>query len=106
LLLPACKSSEAQAEGEMEAAITVRVYNSNALDVTVYAIRNATRYRLGQVGTTRTKHFTMPTYLITGNPLIRFEADPIGSAVSIFIDEFAITPGEEVNLTVPSYNRQ
>lgn len=104
--LTACKTMGSQNNVAEAAPFTIRLYNSNPLDVTVYAILNGTRYRLGQLGTTKTERFTLPPELIVGSPLVRFEADPIGSAIIIFIDEFVVIPGEEISLTVPSYNRR
>ena len=104
--LTACNTTAPQEAVPEVESFTVRLYNSNPLDVTVYALYNGSRYRLGQLGTTQTERFTLPPDLVVVSPLIRLEADPIGSAVIIFIDEFVVVPGEEIALTVPSYNRQ
>ena len=81
-----------------EALITV--HNSNVLDMTVYVQRNTQRIRLGMVTAGGEKTFTLSESLIADAPLLRFIADPIGSARSILIDELNIFPGDEIALYI------
>jgi hypothetical protein len=103
-LLPACISSQEQAAPSESGDATVQVSNNNFLDVTIYAVRDAQRYRLGRVTTARTETFTLPGHLINGPTLIAFVADPIGSDEAIFLERLSIVPGAEVFLSVPSHN--
>ncbi len=104
-LLPACRSTEEAAPArQMEAVIEVR--NDNFLDVTLYAIRDGQRYRLGLVNTGHTERFVLDEPLLVGPTFFRFIADPIGGSRSIFVGEFSIAPGDEAFLTIPSYNRR
>ncbi len=102
-VLASCKSTSEQTDvsdpsGVPPAIITV--HNSNVLDMTVYVQRNTQRIRLGMVTAGGEKTFTLSESLIADAPLLRFIADPIGSARSILIDELNIFPGDEIALYI------
>ncbi len=102
-LLPSCKASEEQAEAPPLEDVTVRVQNNNVLDMTVYAVRGAQRFRLGLVTTGRTDTFVLPGYLLTGSTHLGFVVDPVGSDRSYLVEEFSVFPGDEIDLVIPSY---
>jgi hypothetical protein len=100
--LLACSGVKQGANTGIEPEPTVvQVDNQGFLDMTVYAVRSAQRYRLGTAtGNTKTS-FNIPTVLMSGITPIRFVADPIGGRRASVSEEITVTPGDTVVLTIP-----
>lgn len=102
-VLSSCKSTGEQAGAAdaydvPEALITV--HNRNVLDMNVYVLRDTQRIRLGMVTAGNEKTFTLSQHIVLNAPLLRFIADPIGSARSVLIDELNVFPGDEIDLYI------
>ena len=95
--LLACSGVKQGANTGIEPEPTVvQVDNQGFLDMTVYAVRSAQRYRLGTAtGNTKTS-FNIPTVLMSGITPIRFVADPIGGidqrVIGTFFAAFKLHP--------------
>ena len=74
--------------------VNVEVLNDNWLEVTVYAVVNAQRLRLGNVGTGNERTFVLPP-AIAGHPDLRFLIDPVGSARTYLTETVLVIPGEQ-----------
>src|SRR5512138_2876108 len=61
------------------AVITISVSNSNPLDMTVYAVNQSMRIRLGTVSTASTQRFTLSLHQISPTGELQLLADPVGS---------------------------
>ena len=84
-----------------ENATTLRVDNQGFSDMDIFALRGATRVRLGMVGGHQNTVLRVPPVLITGVTPLRFIADPIGSSRASVSEEITVTPGDSVMLTIP-----
>ena len=102
-LLPACsvlkKATDETARPAEPAQITV--HNRNVLDVNVYAYRGTERIRLGTITSGNSEVFVLGEHIVVNSPIIRFVADPIGSARRILIEELTVFPGDQIEIWVP-----
>ena len=80
------------------AAPTVRVTNNNWSNMTVYAVRGSTRFRLGMVASMSTVVFRVPPSVLSGGDGLRLLADPIGGSESYQTPAIYVNPGEVVRL--------
>jgi hypothetical protein len=78
-----------------------RITNQSWLDMNVYVLRSSQRIRLGTVGANQTQRFRLPQNLIFGATPLRFLVDPIGSSRTAQSFEIVVSPGDEVQLTIP-----
>lgn len=79
----------------------VEVNNQSFLDMTVFAVRNSQRVRLGNAGGNTKTRLTVPPHLVSGLTPVRFIADPIGSNRASVSQEILVAPGDTVVLTIP-----
>jgi hypothetical protein len=79
----------------------VQVDNQGFSDMTIYAVRNSQRTRLGIATGNSKTNFTIPSSLGGGLPTLRFIADPIGGRRNSVSQEITIAPGDTVVLTIP-----
>jgi hypothetical protein len=103
-LLPSCsllKKKGASGASEPVEPAQVTIHNRNVLDVNVYAYRGAERIRLGTITSGNSEVFVLEKRIVVNAPVIRFVADPIGSARTIFIEELTVFPGDAIELWVP-----
>jgi hypothetical protein len=77
----------------------VVVRNGNWLDAVVYAVRGATRVRLGSVTGLNTATFRIPSN-ISPDGTFQLLVDPIGSSTVYMSDDFVVTPGQRVELSI------
>jgi hypothetical protein len=80
---------------------TLRVDNQGFSDMDIFALRGATRVRLGMVAGHQNTVLRVPPVLITGVTPLRFIADPIGSSRASVSEEINVTPGDSVMMTIP-----
>ena len=104
-LLPACSLLKKNTEGggassPIEPA-QITVHNRNVLDVNIIAYRGTERIRLGTITSGNSEVFVLEERIVVNSPIIRFIADPIGSARNILIDELTVFPGDQIELWVP-----
>ncbi len=97
--LTACSGSKEETEAPVDQPdVTVRVTNEDWLDVTVYAIYKARRFRLGRVTTGNTEVFVVPEGLIVGATDLRFLGIPLASRDNRITEPIIVSPGDEVTL--------
>lgn len=97
-----CKSSGATTGGGgHRAEAFVRVENRSMLDMTVYVIRSTERRRLGLVNAMSTQTLRIPSVLVEGAGILRFQADPIGGSRTPVSQEIMVSDGDVVTLIIP-----
>ena len=101
--LAGCTSARETAQ-ESEAT-TVRVDNQRYEPVVVYAVRSGgQRRRLGRVNAASTRTFELSRGLVfKGGTRLRFLIDLLGLQRPPISREIVVYPGDEVDLTVPSF---
>ena len=101
-----CASNQRAADSGMWGATpapTVTVRNDNWLDVVVYLVRGATRFRIGTVRGSSTETFRLtPHESLGGGTPVRIKADPIGSNRGYVTDPVVLGPGQRLELNVAS----
>ena len=102
LLLGACShGGSPQVAPNTNAAATVEVQNQGFADMTIYVLSHGARVRLGLAGGHSTSRFPIPAYVLGGDRLVRFLADPIGGTREPVTEEISVDPGDTVELTIP-----
>ena len=97
--LAACSGSKEEAEApEDQPDVTVRVTNEDWLDVTVYVVYKAERFRLGRVTTGKTEVFVVPKAFVVGATDLQFLGVPLASRDNRFTEPIVVSPGDEVTL--------
>ena len=97
-----CKSSGAGTEGgARRAEAFVRVENRSMLDMTIYVVRSSERRRLGLVNALSTQTLRIPSVLVEGAGILRFQADPIGGTRTPVSQEIMVSDGDVVTLIIP-----
>ena len=97
--LAACSGSKEETEALVDVPdVTVRVTNEDWLDVTVYALYKAKRFRLGRVTTGNKEVFVVPKGLISGATDLQFLGIPMASRQSRVTEPIIVSPGDEVTL--------
>ncbi|MCH8963019.1 MAG: hypothetical protein IH820_17330 [Bacteroidetes bacterium] len=95
----ACSGSKEETEAPVDQPdVTVRVTNDDWLDVTVYVIYKAKRFRLGRVTTGNTEVFVVPEGLIVGATDLQFLGIPLASRDNRITEPIIVSPGDEVTL--------
>jgi hypothetical protein len=79
----------------------VQVDNQGFSDMTVYAVRNSQRVRLGIATGNGKTSFNIPSGIVGGLTTLRFIADPIGGRRNSVSQEITVAPGDTVVLTIP-----
>ena len=79
---------------------TVHVINDNWNDMTVYAVTNGYRRRLGTVTSFTSRVLTLPPTLLILNDELRLVADPIGSREVYVSEPLVVNAGDVVEWTV------
>ena len=79
---------------------TVHVINDNWNDITVYAVRNGYRRRLGTVTSFTSRVLTLRPTLLIPNDELRLVADPIGSRGVYVSEPLVVNAGDVVEWTV------
>ena len=93
----ACAGRHTAKSSSQDTVVVVR--NGNWLDAVVYAVRGATRIRLGSVTGLNTATFRMPTnYSPDGT--FQLMVDPIGSSTVYMSNDFVVAPGQHVELSI------
>jgi hypothetical protein len=102
-LLGACshRGGSPEVAPDPKAPAAVEVQNQGFPDMTIYAVRQGVRVRLGLAGGHSTTRLPIPAYLLQGDRVIRFLADPIGGSREPVSEEISVEPGDTVGLTIP-----
>ena len=85
------------------AATQVQVTNHNWMDMTVYAMREGHRVRLGTVTSQTVDRFQLPRGFDLGAGMLRLEADPIGSNDTFTSEPISVQMGSVVNWTIENH---
>lgn len=101
LCLSACAfgSKRGAPAGLQAKSVLLTVTNQNWLDVDVFVIRADTRYRLGAVTGNNSATLSIPASLVAHGE-VRLMADPIGSDDVYVSEAIAVTPDQQLQLTV------
>ena len=101
LTLAACKSTGSRAPARTPSEAFVRVENRSMLDMTIYVVRSSERRRLGLVNALTTQMLKIPSVLVDGSGVLRFQADPIGGSRTPISEEIFVRDGDVVQLIIP-----
>jgi hypothetical protein len=102
LVIAAC-STIPRGEGTgAEEETTVRVENHAWMDMTIYAIADGQRVRLGSVTGSTTAVLRIPSRVVGLGRNVSFVADPLGSSRTSTSFEIYVRPGAEITLTIPA----
>jgi hypothetical protein len=105
LLTTACSSATYPTReiARENAPTQIQVKNHNWMDMTVYAIRNGSRIRLGSVVSGTTARFPLPRGFDLSSGALRLVADPIGSSETFVSEPIATSSGTVVNWTIENH---
>jgi hypothetical protein len=96
-----CAGRRGGAPVQAQEETTLRVRNQSFLSHNVYVLYGSVRTRLGTVSGNSTAVLRIPPSFVQPGTPLRFIADPIGSRVSPVSDQVVVSPGDEVQLTIP-----
>lgn len=100
-LLSACHRNAVPREGDDgPATTTISVENHDFYDMTVYAVANGQRVRLGIAPGNRTTELTVPGYLVNGVAQLRFLCDPIGGGRTPVSEQINVSPGDQLVMII------
>jgi hypothetical protein len=85
-----------------EPTVDLQVQNHHWRDLTLYAIHDGQRSRIGTVTAVSTAVFTLPAHLLAANGEMRFVADAIGSQDTVTTERLIVRPGQRVGWTLES----
>ena len=86
--------------------VTISVSNSNPLDMTVYAVNQSMRIRLGTVSTASTQRFTLQLHQLSPTGELQLLADPIGSRRTYTSEPIHVFAGQAVEWMLQADLRQ
>ena len=96
-----CRSGgAARANGDAPIRTTIDVQNQGFNDMTVYAVTNGSRTRLGIAPGNKTTVLTVPDYLLNGTTFLRFVADPIGGNRTPVTEEIDVSAGDQLVMII------
>jgi hypothetical protein len=101
LTIAGCKSTGRNAPAPPRSEAFVRVENRSMLDMTIYVVRGGERRRLGLVNALTTQMLSIPSVLVNGSGVLRFQADPIGGSRTPISEEIFVRNGDVVQLIIP-----
>jgi hypothetical protein len=99
-LLAACSSHHVQRADPRSMRTTITVENQDFYDMTVYAVVNGQRDRLGIAPGNHTTELTIPSYLLNGVAQLRFVCDPIGGGRTPVTEEITVNPGDQLMMII------
>jgi hypothetical protein len=84
------------------AQTTLEVTNQWFADMDIYVVQSGQRIRLGLATGNSTSDFVIPSAIVNGAAIrLRFIASPIGGTHSPVSDEITVSPGDNLQLTIP-----
>jgi hypothetical protein len=96
-----CRSTSRAVPPAQRSEAFVRVENRSMLDMTIYVVRGGERRRLGLVNALTTQMLSIPSVLVNGSGVLRFQADPIGGSRTPISEEIFVRNGDVVQLIIP-----
>lgn len=100
LLLAGCSTHHVPQEDRRLMRTTLTVENQDFYDMTVYAVVNGQRNRLGIAPGNHTTELTVPSYLLNGVAQLRFVCDPIGGGRTPVTEEITVNPGDDLMMII------
>ncbi|MEP6618017.1 MAG: hypothetical protein ABJE47_01830 [bacterium] len=98
----ACRGNTEEAEAAEPVPPTwIVIRNQAFLDMNIYVYKSTQRIRLGMVGGNSTGKLLIPANYLFGSTPLRFQADPIGGGRKPVTQEISVSPGDEINMTIP-----
>ena len=82
------------------APVTIQVTNNHPQDIDVYLTDGQDRWRVGTIATAQTQTFTVPSAATRGGTDLRVLIHPIGGGGNYSTGRVAVSPGDEVQVTV------
>ena len=95
-----CSTGHARNQDEGPVRTTIEVQNEDFNDMTVYALVNTSRTRLGIAPGNKTTVLTIPAYLLNGVTFMRFVANPIGGNRTPVSEEVDVNPGDQLGMVI------
>ena len=86
--------------------IEIFVSNNNPLDITVYAVNQSMRVRLGTVNTATTQRFTVSLHQVSPTGDLQLLADPVGSRRTMTSEAIHVFAGQAVEWVLQADLRQ
>jgi hypothetical protein len=86
--------------------IVIRVSNNNPLDMTVYAVNQSMRVRLGTISSASTQRFTVSLRQVSPTGDLQLLADPVGSRRTMTSETIHVFPGQAVEWILQADLRQ
>ena len=97
----ACRSaSRANGVDEHQVQTTVAVDNREFVDISVYALRDGQKLRLGIASGHSTTVLKIPDNLVKAGNEMQFLCDPIGAARETVSERMTVLPGDQLVLTI------
>ena len=102
LSFAACATNKYSQQQQSQAPTTLVVRNDNFLEHNVYLLYGGERIRIGTARSNMTTKFVIPPQYVFGVTSLQFLLDPIGSRAMPVTDKVAVSPGDEVDITIPA----
>ena len=98
LLTTACSTATypTREAARRNATTQITVANNNWSDMTVYALRNGSRLRMGTVVSNTRERFTLPPGFDLRSGDVRLMADPVGSNEVFVSEPMSVAPGSNL----------
>ena len=104
LMSAACASNasrNAAGAAPMESAktasgIDVEIDNQNLSDMSIYLLKNSSRWLVGQAGGLRKTTITIPASLAPADLHVRLLAEPIGATLRVFTPSLLVPHGQRI----------
>ena len=100
LLFGSCTSATHKTRENDAGKTKVKVDNQNVMSMTIYVLQGTQRIQLGLVPGLNLKTFAIPEYLVTRATGLRLLADPVGSGQNPISEEFDVSPGDVIEMTI------
>jgi hypothetical protein len=98
----ACHRTQLVGTSDENGSVTVKVINTNRLDVVLYLVHDSYRERLGEVTSTTTREFAVKFKMLGAGHEFVLLADPVGSLEPIRTDTVHPLDGQIVTWTLES----
>ena len=102
----ACSTKRGLPRPREDDTIVIRVSNNHPLDVTVYAVNQSLRVRLGTVSTASSARFQVALREINPSGELRLLADPVGSRRPTLSEPIQVFAGQIVEWVLSADLRQ
>lgn len=103
--LAGCATTGESSQAPAENYGTVVIENDSPLTVTVYAVRQSGRFRLGTIPGLQREQFTLKRHMLNTGSSLQIMIDPLGSRRDYYSDRIYVEEGDEVRLTVSNFIR-